>query len=380
MALRTIGVAVVAVLALGAGLLGLDRSGGVTEAAVPTADAARLDAALARAVRRTAAPGATAAVVEDGELAWAGASGRARARPRAGLRAGSLFPIASTTKTVTATLAMGLSEEGALQLDRQIHDALPSLPGSRRITPRLLMGHSSGLSDYFADGAVDRIARRHPYHRWTRREVLSHVHGLKFAPGSRHGYSNSGYVALGGVIERASGERVEQLFQRLVAEPLGLREATFRYGGAARTRFAHPLRTLRGGRYRDRFGGRARVPTDYWGGVWTDGGLAIGSAGLARIGNAVYVGDLLAPGSVEEMLPPRTGGWGLGTFDKRALSRTWIGHDGSYGGYQSENWTDPDRDITVVAMTNAAGAGAVSPRIWRAVAAAYESGRQPPGD
>ena len=314
----------------------------------------------------------TAAVIENGELVWTGAAGRSRAGRGAAMRPDSLFAIASTTKTVTATLAMALAEEGRLDLDAPIADALPYLPGARRITPRMLLSHSSGLSEYFADGLIDRIASRRPYHRWSRREVLRHVRGLKFRPGSRNGYSNSGYVALGGVLTHASGESIGRLFQRLIAQPIGLADgSTFRYGAAPASRFAHPLKRLRGGGYRDRFGRRARVPTDYWGGVWTDGGLATTAAGLARIGNGLYSGGLLSPASVEAMLPPRPGGWGLGSFDKRALDTTWIGHDGSYGGYQTENWTDRGRGLTIAVATNAAGAGSVAPRLWRDVAATY---------
>jgi D-alanyl-D-alanine carboxypeptidase len=283
------------------------------------------------------------------------------------MRPGSLFAIASTTKTVTATLAMALAERGKLDLDAHVADALPGLPGADRITPRQLMSHSSGLSNYFRDGYVARTARRHPFHDWTRPEVLSHVRRVNFRPGSRHSYSNSGYVALGGVIEHAGGESIEHLFRRFVARPLGLERSTFRYRVAPEGAFAHPLSGGRTSGYEDRFGARGRIHSDYWGEVWTDGGLATSAAGLAEIGNGVYAGDLLSARSVRAMLPPKRGGWGLGTFDRQACGRRWIGHDGSYGGYQTENWTDRRRRLTVVG----AGMGSVAPKVWRAVARAY---------
>ena len=361
-------------LALASAAIGCGETAGAGGGAPTGPSPAVLDSALQEGVRASGAPGATAAVVVDGQLLWSGATGRARLGRGGAMRTGSLFPIASTTKTVTATMVMALAEDGALDLDRPIAPELPWVAGARRITPRQLLSHSSGLSDYFADGAIFRIAARHPYHRWTRREVLAHAHGLRFRPGSRHSYSNSGYVALGGMVEATSGERVDDFFQERIAEPLGLEGSTFRYGAAPQRLFAHPLRPAGGGRLHDRFGRRARVPTDYWGETWTDGGLATTSAGLAQIGNGVYAGDLLTPASVAQMLPEKPGGWGLGTFDKRALGRRWIGHDGSYGGYQTENWTDRAAGVTVVVATNGAGMGVLSPRIWRAVAAAVEAG------
>ena len=357
-------------LATGTAAAGFGDTAGAGAITPRAASSTALDSALQDGVRASGAPGATAAVVVDGELLWSGATGRARVGAEGAMRADSRFPIASTTKTVTATMAMTLAEDGALDLDRPIAWALPWVGGASQITPRQLMNHSSGLRDYFGDGAIERIAARHPDHRWTRREVLAHADGLQFQSGSRHSYSNSNYIALGGVIRAASGERIDDLFQQRIAAPLGLQGSTFRYGNAPQRLFAHPLSPAGDGRLHDRFGRRARVPTDYWGETWTDGGLATTSAGLARIGNGVYAGDLLSPASVAQMLPDEPGGWGLGTFDKYDLGRTWIGHDGIYGGYQTENWTDRASGVTVVVMTNGAGMGALSLRIWRAVAAA----------
>lgn len=331
----------------------------------------RLDRALARGAEEADAPGATAAVVKDGRVVWSGAYGRARGGRAAAMTPAARFPIASTTKTVTATMAMALAERGELRLNRPIHRELPRLPASRRITPRLLMSHSSGLNDYFDDGAVGRIFRRHPFHRWTRGQVLSHVRRVRFRPGSRHAYSNANYVALGGVLTRDSHLSVERLFRRLVATPLALTHSAYRYGALPQRAFAHPLRKRPGGGVWDKFGARGPVPTEYWGEVWTDGGLATTSSELALIGNALYAGNLLAPASVRAMLPPRPHGWGFGTFDKYAVGARWVGHDGSYGGFQTENWTDRARGVTVDVFANGAGPRTYAARIWRQVATAY---------
>jgi D-alanyl-D-alanine carboxypeptidase len=332
---------------------------------------ARLDAALARGARQAGTPGATAAIVKDGKVVWAGAYGRARGGHGSRMTPGSLIPIASTTKTVTATMAMALAQRGQVVLNRPIHHELPRLPASRRVTPRMLMNHSSGLNDYFDDGIVGRIYRRHPFHHWTRGQVLAHVHRLRFPPGSRHSYSNTNYVALGGVLTHDSHRSIERLFRQYVGTPLGLRHSTFRYGTAPQRKFAHPLRVRGRGRLGDKFGAHGRVPTDYWGEVWTDGGLATTPSDLARIGNALYAGDLLSAASVKAMLPPRPHGWGLGTFDRFALGTRWIGHDGWYGGFQTENWTDRKRGVTIDVFTNRAGQRTVAAPLWHTVAAAY---------
>ena len=304
-------------------------------------------------------------------MVWAGAYGRARAGRVGAMRTDTLVPIASATKTVTATMAMALIERHRLGLDQRIDRWLPGLRGARKITVRMLMNHASGLEDYFTDGGVDWIIRHHPFHHWRRGQVLAHVHRLLFRPGTRHRYSNSNYVALGGVLTGASQRSVEDLFRRYIAGPLHLGDATFRYGGAPQNELAHPLRPLSGGGVRDKFGAHGRVTTDYWGEVWTDGGLAIDPSDMARFGNALYAGPLLSPTSVGKMLPHGTNGWGLGTFGKRALGARWFGHDGWYGGFQSENWTDRASGLTIDVFANRAGGKAVAAPLWRDVAAAY---------
>ena len=332
---------------------------------------ARLDTAFARGAKQLDTPGATAAIVKDGQVIWSGAYGRARGGRRAPMRADTMMPIASATKTVTATMGMTLAQRHQIGLDQRIANWLPQLPGARKITVRELMNHSSGLEDYFNDGGVDWIIRHHPFHHWTRGQVLAHVHRLLFRPGSQHRYSNSNYIALGGVITRASHLSVEDLFRRYIAGPLHLDHSTYRYGGAPANELAHPLRPLPGGGVRDKFGAHGKVTSDYWGEVWTDGGLATTPADLARVGNALYAGPLLPPSWVDKMLPHGTNGWGLGTFGMRAVGTRWFGHDGWYGGFQTENWTDRNRGVTIDVFTNRAGGKTVAAPLWRDVAAAY---------
>ena len=332
---------------------------------------ARLDAALARGARHLDTPGATAAIVKDGQVVWSGAYGRARGGRGGAMTSDTMVPIASATKTVTATMGIELAQHGQLGLEQRIARWLPGLPGARMITVRMLMNHSSGLEDYFSDGAVDWIIRHHPFQPWTRGQVLAHVHRLLFRPGTQHRYSNSNYIALGGVITRASHRSVEELFHRYIAGPLHLDHSTYRYSGTPMAELAHPLRPLRGGGVRDKFGAHGKVTTDYWGEVWTDGGLATTPSDLARFGNALYAGPLLPPSWVAKMLPHGTNGWGLGTFGKRALGTRWFGHDGWYGGFQTENWTDRKRGLTIDVFTNRAGGKAAAAPLWRDVAAAY---------
>ena len=326
-----------------------------SESGTVAAQSPALDKALRAGRHRADAPGASAAVVRNGELVWAGASGQAVTGERA-MTPETLVPVASTTKTAVAAMVLRLAEQGRVDLDEPIGDAARGLPATGRITPRMLLRHRSGLADYFGDGAVERIARRDPEHPWTRAEVLSHVPGLDFDPGSRYAYSNTGYVALGGVIEAAAGAPLEDVFQREVAEPAGMDRSTFAYDADREPEFAHPHRLGRRGRPVDLWRNDV-IRSDYWGPVWTDGGLASTAIDLARLGNAAVVGDLLDPSTRRAAIPRRKGAYGLGIDRFGAFGTRWLGHSGVYEGFETENWTDPRTGITVAVAVNVSEPG-----------------------
>src|SRR4051812_134150 len=117
--------------------------------------AARLDTALAQARETTAAPAATGAVIRCGTLLWTGASGVRDLKSRTPVTPDTPFAIASTTKTVTAALVLGLVQDRRLSLATRLSRFYPRLPSASRITVRMLLDHTSGLNDYFDDARLN---------------------------------------------------------------------------------------------------------------------------------------------------------------------------------------------------------------------------------
>src|SRR3954447_12393842 len=172
-----------------------------------------LQAALNHARLRTHAPEATAAVIRDGQVVWQGGSGTRRRGARLRVTAGTPSILASSTKTVTATMVMQLVQAGQLSLDQPLSDFYPALPNASAITMRMLLNHTSGLADYFDDARLNKIADNEPDHMWTRDEAIAGIHAAQFAPGSQYKYTNTNYIVLGGILEKVTGESIEQLFQ-----------------------------------------------------------------------------------------------------------------------------------------------------------------------
>ena len=169
---------------------------------------------------------------------------------------------------------------------------------------------------------------------------------------------------LGGVLEKVTRGSVEALFQSRIAGPLGLVNSTFTYTPARSDLFAHPYD---GGR--DGFVPGVGVAADYWGPVWTDGGLASTGPELARFGDALFEGRLLRPETVATMSLLSRFGHGLGVFRISFGGHEWMGHNGAYGGYESEVWTDRARRVTIAVTTNSSSSAQA---VWERIASVYE--------
>ena len=94
------------------------------------------------------------------------------------------------------------------------------------------------------------------------------------------------------------------------------------------------------------------MPSDFWGPVWTDGGLASTSEDLARFGDGLFEGRLLKPKTLKTMTHIDRFGGGLGLFSMRFAGHRWLGHNGRYGGYESEIWNDVTRRVTIAVSTD----------------------------
>jgi D-alanyl-D-alanine carboxypeptidase len=339
-----------------------------------------LQAALNHARARVHAPEATAAVVRDGQVVWEGGSGTRRRGTLLRVTAGTPSILASATKTVTATMVMQLVQEGRLSLDEPLSGFYPELPNAGTITLRMLLNHTSGLANYEDDSRVGNLIDDAPDHAWTRDEVLAGIHAPQFAPGARYLYTNTNYVVLAGIIEKATGESIEQRFQERIAGPAGMTASTFTYQPRRSRAFAHPYYMDNDGTIYDNWVPGLGISSDYWGPVWGDGGLASTAPDLARFGDALFAGKLVSQQTLNTMLSfSGPDGYGLGIYEKDADGTTWIGHDGDYGGYESENWHDPASNVTITVTTDleerSSASDSNSDRIWLSIERAYEATR-----
>lgn len=146
----------------------------------------------------------------------------------------TVFDLASLTKPLaTAAIAMVLAARGRLDLDAGLGDCLPAARGSDKATLRVadLLAHGAGLPAWRPFGA-DLVRARGEAVAGTaaaRRAVLSAIlrEPLESPPGTVAIYSDLGYILLGLAWEHLGGARLDRLFARWIARPLGLRRTFF---------------------------------------------------------------------------------------------------------------------------------------------------------
>jgi D-alanyl-D-alanine carboxypeptidase len=190
----------------------VDADDGNADAPLPAASRVDLEQTLARVVAEGVAPGVALTVARPGYAVWSGAAGVADLESGAALLPVQRFRAGSLLKTGVAVAVLQLVEAGALSLDDQLTRLVPSamaarIPGADAITLRMLLGHTSGLSD-FATPEFDVAVASDPTRVWTVDELLGHAleQGMVFPPGTGWSYANTGYILLGEVLSRTTGK------------------------------------------------------------------------------------------------------------------------------------------------------------------------------
>ena len=173
-------------------------------------------------------PGAVWGIVIDGRLAHVGVTGYRGVASKAAVDSGTIFRIASMTKSFTALAILKLRDEGKLSLDDPAEKWVPELAGlkypttdSPRITIRHLMSHAEGFPEDNPWGDQQLAVTDDEMSRMMRA-------GIPFsnAPGVAYEYSNYGFAILGRIVTRASGMPYRRYIGETILRPLGMTSTT----------------------------------------------------------------------------------------------------------------------------------------------------------
>jgi CubicO group peptidase (beta-lactamase class C family) len=191
-----------------------------------TSTTKKIDAVFS-AVASPEAPGLAVLVRQNGQSVFERGYGVRDLRSKVKIDAHSNFRLASFTKQFTAMAIMLLVRDGKLRYDETLAETFPDFPAyGKSITIRNLLNHTSGLPDY--EDLMD-AAEKSEGPIWTPEkqiqdaevlELLKKEKNAKFTPGTSWSYSNSGYVVLGLIVAKVSGNTYGEFLRARIFSPL----------------------------------------------------------------------------------------------------------------------------------------------------------------
>lgn len=174
-------------------------------------------------------------LIRDEEGPWWGSSGKADILENVDMKTCTVSKAASITKTFVAVLALMLAEEGVFSLDDRLDKWLPQqvlneVANVRNCTVRQLLNHTTGIADLIDIDKFYLDVLNDPDRKWRPEELIRYVYGKApiFNPGQSVSYSNTNYLLLAMVIDKASGNNHASLLRQRVILPLNL-DNTFYY-------------------------------------------------------------------------------------------------------------------------------------------------------
>lgn len=312
---------------------------------------AGLDRAVTDAMQSAGIPGALVGVWSP-EGQYVKAFGVADTATGSPMKTDFYSRIGSVTKTFTATAVLQLVDDGKVSLEDPIADYVEGVPNGESITVRQLADMRSGLVDYTKTDEFFAAMTSDPKREFTPQQLLdwSFAEPASFAPGQRVEYSNTNYVLLGLLVEKATGKPLSDYLTERILNPLGLSDTSF----PDRSQFPEPH--AQGYTERLEGDGPPVVATSWTTSfAWAAGAMVSTLEDLRVWLPALAEGTLLSPRLQQQRLStaPEPGspddfGYGMGIFTVAG----WIGHNGSVPGYQTVAVYLPERTMTLVVMIN----------------------------
>jgi D-alanyl-D-alanine carboxypeptidase len=273
------------------------------------------------------------------------------------------FRIGSITKQFTATAILQLAEAGKLSVDDPVSKYyLESPPAWSGITIRHLLTHTSGIPSFTATPHFfDQQARLDR----TPKEIieLTQDKPLEFAPGSKYAYDNTGYIILGYIIEKASGETYANYIQHHIFDPLAMKSS-----GYDVSETLIPKRAAGYSRGKDQFTNARFISMTE---PYAAGSLYTTVDDMLTWDQALYAAKVLTPASLQAMFTDYGHGYGFGWVIDNQFGRRHIVHAGAVNGFITRVDRYPENKLTIVVFSNEDTASPAVVRIADGFAAIY---------
>lgn len=288
------------------------------------------------------------------------------------------FRIGSVSKTFSSVVLLQLVNEGRIDLDTAVNQYLPGLLPDDRITVRHLLSHRSGLADYtnamFEHTVPGFEAVRNKVFSYQELVDLSLREPRTTEPGVAYKYSNTNFVVVGMLIEKATGNGVAKEYERRIFKPLKLRN----------TSYVHPSAQIKGlhtrGYLHPDEAGAPLVDSTEQTVSWAQSAGAVISnpADLNTFTSALLGGRLLPARMLDAMLTAtptdttntRFYGLGLRRYDLSCGTSVY-GHTGTVQGFYTYAFSTRDGRRSLSAMANTSNKGEANTALGGTLEAAF---------
>lgn len=259
------------------------------------------------------------------------------------------FPIASMTKQFTAMAIMQLVQKGVITENDTLSKFIPDFPRGNEITIKDLLTHTSGIINYtnlpeFWNMKIDDLKNENNIINLFKNKPL------QFKPGSVFSYSNSGYFLLGYIVEKVSGMSYENYLKKNIFEPLDMKNTGIGYNGTDK------LYTSTGYTgYLDIYPVSDEVSIN---GLYGAGALYSTTEDLYKWDRALYTEKLVNNKTMKKIFSKYVQiskygpyyGYGWMLSDSKYGKE--IFHGGNVLGFTSNIERYPDKDLTIIILTN----------------------------
>jgi CubicO group peptidase (beta-lactamase class C family) len=256
------------------------------------------------------------------------------------------FRLGSITKQFTAASILLLEERGKLKIEDPVKKYMPDAPSAwDKITIFHVLTHTSGIPSF--TGFPDYESRESQAMTPEKLVEWFRDRPLEFEPGTKWNYSNSGYILLGYLIEKISGQSYAEFVQQSIFTPLGMKDSGYDSNSAI---IAH-----RAAGYAPGKGGPANAGFVHMSIPFSAGALYSTTEDLLRWEQGLFGGKVLKAESLVKMTTPfkQDYAFGLGVSTKNG--HKMIAHDGGIQGFNTSLAYFPDDKLVVAVLANLNG-------------------------
>jgi len=285
-----------------------------------------------------------ALVARDGQVIFSKGYGQANSEWDIPNGPHTKFRLGSITKQFTAASVMLLQERGKLNIQDPICKYFDKCPDAwKDVTIHHLLSHTGGLPNFTSFPDYTRTMMIPT----TMESLINRFKDkpLDFQPGEKMSYSNSGYVVLGFIVEKVSGESYESFVQKNIFDPLNMTDTGYDHHGTILKHRATGYSLINGKKANS---------------LHIDMTIPHGAGALySTIGDlylwneALFSDKLLSAKSREMMMNPVKNNYGYGLVMQKVGDRNMVSHGGGINGFSTFLARFPEEKLTVVVLRNA---------------------------